>query len=89
MEFEYDPEKSAANREKYGIDFAEAQEMWDGRRMVEASAISRDEPRFMALAVHDGNVWAAVYKLRGDIVRLISVGRAAKGEAEGYEQTSE
>ena len=28
MRFEYDPAKSAANKAKHGIDFAEAQELW-------------------------------------------------------------
>ena len=29
MKFEYDPDKSAANREKHGIDFDEAQALWN------------------------------------------------------------
>ncbi len=89
MEFEFDPDKSKANHDKHGIDFVEAQVLWDGLRIVDAPAVSRDEPRFMALAEYEGNVWAAVFTLRGEIVRLISVRRAAKGEVEGYEQTSE
>jgi uncharacterized protein len=31
MPFEFDPEKSAANSEKHGIDFIQAQEIWAGR----------------------------------------------------------
>jgi hypothetical protein len=30
VEFEFDPGKSAANREKHGIDFVEAQVLWQG-----------------------------------------------------------
>jgi len=28
MDFAYDPEKSGANKEQYGIDFEEAQQLW-------------------------------------------------------------
>ena len=28
MEFEFDPEKSASNKDKHGIDFIEAQALW-------------------------------------------------------------
>ena len=28
MQFEFDPAKSAANRDKHGIDFVEAQGLW-------------------------------------------------------------
>ena len=30
--FEFDPAKSAANRDKHGIDFVEAQGLWGGPR---------------------------------------------------------
>jgi hypothetical protein len=29
MDFEYDPNKSEANKAKHGIDFEEAQELWN------------------------------------------------------------
>lgn len=29
MHFEYDQQKSASNKEKHGIDFEEAQALWD------------------------------------------------------------
>ena len=28
MEFEFDPVKSGSNREKHGVDFIQAQELW-------------------------------------------------------------
>ena len=31
MQFEYDPNKSKSNKEKHGIDFDEAQELWNGK----------------------------------------------------------
>jgi uncharacterized DUF497 family protein len=35
MEFEFDPEKSAANRQEHGIDFEDAQVLWSDPDAVE------------------------------------------------------
>ncbi len=37
MEFEYDPQKSARNLAKHGIDFGEAQRLWDDRTVASPS----------------------------------------------------
>jgi uncharacterized DUF497 family protein len=49
MDFEYDAEKSAANKAKHGIDFEEAQALWNDARLLEAPARTDDEPRFLAV----------------------------------------
>jgi uncharacterized DUF497 family protein len=72
MEFEYDAEKSAANKAKHGIDFDEAQALWD-------------EPRFLAVGRIGEKHWSAIFTLRGARLRLISVRRARKQEIEIYE----
>jgi uncharacterized protein len=36
MKLDYDPDKSAATRKKYGSDFDEAQRLWDDPRLIEA-----------------------------------------------------
>ena len=36
MTFEFDPIKSASNKAKHGIDFVEAQALWQDDRLVEA-----------------------------------------------------
>ena len=38
MKFEFDPEKSEANRLKRGIDFVEAQALWDDPDRLQVSA---------------------------------------------------
>ena len=38
MEFEYDPQKSARNLAKHGIDFGEAQRLWDDERCIELAS---------------------------------------------------
>ncbi|SDL72614.1 BrnT family toxin [Paracoccus chinensis] len=87
MPFEYDPDKSAANKAKHGIDFEEAQRLWDDPWLLEAPARTDDEPRFLAVGRIKGRHWAAVWTLRGEVTRIISVRRARKEEIERYESS--
>jgi uncharacterized DUF497 family protein len=46
MEFEFDPLKSASNREKHGVDLVQAQELWQQDPMrIEVPARTAGEPR--------------------------------------------
>jgi uncharacterized protein len=85
MRFEYDPDKSAANRLKHGIDFEEAQALWDDESAIELDARSTSEPRSVLIGMIDGKAWCAVFTLRGEAVRLISVRRARKEESRLYD----
>ena len=38
MEFEFDPRNSASNKKKHGIDFIEAQVLWDDPDRLEVPA---------------------------------------------------
>ncbi len=86
-EFEFDPAKSAANRDKHGIDFVEAQELWtvDG---LQLPALFAGELRLRRIAPWRDRLWTAVYTMRGTRIRLISVRRARKQEVEAHEQAS-
>ncbi len=44
MEFEFDPEKSHANKSKHGIDFVAAQMLWGDSALLEIPARTTDEP---------------------------------------------
>ncbi|HET9414795.1 MAG TPA: BrnT family toxin, partial [Pseudolabrys sp.] len=44
MGFEFDPAKSAANLKKHGIDFLDAQALWNDVDRLEIPARSLDEP---------------------------------------------
>ena len=85
MEFDFDPTKSASNKAKHGIDFVEAQALWEDDGLVEAPIPSEDEPRFLVIARLGGKCWTAICTLRGDAVRIISVRRARKVEVAFYE----
>lgn len=85
MDFEFDPEKSRRNLEKHGIDFIEAQRLWDDPDAIGFPAKSDDEPRFALLAKFKSKYWAAFYTLREKRIRLISVRRARELERKLYE----
>ena len=85
MDFEFDPAKSAGNKAKHGIDFDEAQALWDDFRLLEAPARTVDEPRFIAIGRIGSRHWSAVCTRRGERIRIISVRRASREEIERYE----
>jgi uncharacterized DUF497 family protein len=45
MEFEFDRRKSQTNKKKHGIDFVEAQALWNDPDRIEIPAVTIDEPR--------------------------------------------
>ncbi len=85
MDFEYDPEKSAANKRKHGIDFEEAQELWLDPAAVEIPARVTDEPRWVVIGKIGEKHWSAVITRRNENIRLISVRRSRDEEVELYE----
>ena len=84
MDFEFDPVKSSKNKEKHGIDFVQAQQLWADEDRLEIPAITEDEPRYILLAQYQEKIWAAIFTYRGDRMRLISVRRARTEEEELY-----
>ena len=85
MEFEFDPAKSAANKAKHGIDFEEAQALWQDLRRLEIPARQMDEPRFLVIGSIDDKYWSAVVTYRDDVIRLISIRRSRDEEIALYE----
>jgi len=83
--FEFDAKKSDSNRAKHGIDFVEAQSLWNDPRLLEIPAKTEDEPRFLVIGQIEGKHWSAVITYRGSKVRLISVRRARTEEVAFYE----
>jgi uncharacterized DUF497 family protein len=83
--FEYDPTKSATNKDKHGIDFEEAQALWSDPMRVEVPARTTDEPRFMVIGRVGRHHWSAICTMREDRVRIISVRRSRDEEVTYYE----
>ena len=85
MKFEFDKRKSDANKTKHGIDFIDAQILWDDPDFIEVPARTDDESRSMVVGKIGDRVWAGVITYRGETVRLISVRPASRKEVEIYE----
>ena len=85
MEFEFDPKKSDGNKVKHGIDFYEAQALWDDPDFIEIPVKTSDEPRFLVIGKISEKHWSGVITYRSDKIRLISVRRSRKEEVDIYE----
>ena len=86
MKFDWDPNKSAINNVKHGIDFVSAQSLWADENRIEIHAPYPVEDRMILIAKYEEKVWTAVYTVRGDTIRIISVRRARKREVDLYEK---
>ncbi len=85
MGFGFDPKKSENNKKKHGIDFVEAQELWDDPDLIEIPAKTVDEPRFLVIGSISEKHWSGIITYRGDRIRIISVRLSRKEEVEIYE----
>lgn len=85
MEFEFDPKKSDNNNKKHGINFYEAQVLWDDPDLIEIPVKTSDEPRFLVIGKIAGRHWSGVITYRDDKIRIISARRSRNEEAKIYE----
>ena len=88
MKFEFDLDKSAANKVKHGIDFDEVQTLWDDPDLLEIPARTVDEPRSLVIGKIGKKFWSGVITWRGDAIRIISVRRSRPEEVALYENES-
>lgn len=85
MEFEFDAAKSNSNKKKHGIDFYEAQALWNDADFIEIPLKTIDEPRFLVIGKILEKHWSAIITYRSGNIRIISVRRSGKEEVEIYE----
>ena len=85
MEFVFDKTKSKINKEKHGIDFTEAQKIWEDENRIVIPAKVSDEKRFLLIGKIEENHWSAIYTLRNEKIRIISVRRSRDNEKAIYE----
>ena len=90
IRFEWDPRKAAANLQKHGISFAEAETAFydDYAAISEDPDHSDDEERFLLLGVSGAlRVLLVVHAVReaGSVIRLISARKATRSERAQYD----
>jgi uncharacterized DUF497 family protein len=85
MEFEFDKRKSEINMIKHGIDFIEAQKIWNDPDRIEIPAKTIDEQRFLIIGKISDKHWSGIITYRSERVRIISVRRSRPKEIDIYE----
>ncbi len=85
MEFEFDRRKSETSKTKHGIDFVQAQVLWDDPDVVEIPLKTSDEPRFLVVGRISDKHWSSVITYRNGRIRMISARRSRKEEVDIYE----
>ena len=85
MEFEFDKHKSEINMKKHGIDFIEAQNIWNDPDRIEIPAKTIDEERFLIIGKISDKYWSCIITHRSEKIRIISVRRSRQEEIDIYE----
>ncbi|WP_245809263.1 BrnT family toxin [Desulfamplus magnetovallimortis] len=70
---------------KHGIDFVDAQKLWNDMNLLEIPAKTVDEPRFLVIGIIEEKYWSGVITYRHKRIRIISVRRSRKEEVDLYE----
>ena len=91
MRYEWDERKRAANLEKHGLDFVDADLVFEAafKATVEVTRAEDEEPRFADFAEVHGAVLKFVYTMRRGAVRCISLRAASKRERRALHEISD
>ncbi len=82
-DFEFNPLKSEKNRIKHGIDFIQAQMIWEGP-VARFEAGYLYEARELVVGKIGSDFWTAVVTERKEKIRIISVRRSREKEKKLY-----
>ena len=89
MEFEWDPQKAAANLAKHSVSFEDAATVFGdpfGRIVADPRHSSLEERRVLLGISAEGRLLAVMYVERGEAIRIISARRATRHERRDYEE---
>ena len=88
MDYQWDSKKADINKQRHGIDFADAVGVFEDEwSLTIKQGIMRGEQRFATVGVDFlGRIIVVVYTYRGNYIRLISARPATKAERNVYAQ---
>jgi uncharacterized DUF497 family protein len=86
MEFEFDENKRLANINRHGIDFIDADILFDNPYLVAPAKTVDGEERWLATGMIDDDFVTAVFTQRGSVIRIISMQSARNGERKKYQE---
>ena len=84
MDFTFDPNKDHENLKRHGIDFEQAQEMWNGTHVIIPAKNVSGENRYAILGKVGGKVCMGIFTMRDDGIRLISACRETDFEKKSF-----
>jgi uncharacterized DUF497 family protein len=85
MKFEFNPDKSAANLAKHGLELKDGLAMnLDEAVIIENVRVDYRETRYRAFGRINGSGYCLALTLRGDAIRLINFCRAHQKEMARY-----
>ena len=86
MTYEWDENKAKSNRQKHGIDFADAVSVFADDTAITILDEHPDEERFATIGMNAlGQILVVVYTWRGDNIRIILARKATRPERKQYE----
>lgn len=89
MDFEWDERKRLSNIEQHGLDFVEAERMFEGP-MLTALDTREDcgEDRWLGVGISNGRVLVVAFTERneGTTIRIISLRKALSHERKAFEE---
>ena len=85
--FEFDSKKSNSNKKKHGIDFVEAQLLFEDPDLlvIPSKDIVDSEFRELSIGLIYGTHWSAITTQRGEAIRIISIRKSTQREIKAYE----
>jgi len=66
------------------FEFETAKKLWEDPNRIEIPARWVDEPRYLIIARLNGEFWSAIFTLRKNKIRIISVRKSRNYEKEIY-----
>ncbi len=89
MMFEYDAQKSQANKIKHGIDFEQAKVLFNDPYAIELQSKQiQGEDRFLLLGKIKHKYYTAIITYRDSNIRIISIRSSRKNEVIFYESNT-
>ena len=84
MEFEWSEAKRIAVLEARGLDFIDAEILFDGRALYTVASPRLAEERWLSVGELNGRLVAVVWTRRSETIRIITMRRARNEEKERY-----
>ncbi len=89
MDYEWDEVKRQGNLRKHGLDFMDANLVFEASIKVTVDAMHADGDRYADLAEVNGRVLMLVYTLRQQTIRCISLRIASRRERKLYDEAQD